>query len=129
MLFLLTILGPIHASYNDTSICTSTYTINQCIKHVPNQTITTLSSTTSYLFTKINHQNKSQPYAQYHQDVHQPRLLTNINKMYHNQDVLLKVCSCIYSTSSINQLPTRNVPSIYQSCNIHGSSCMPRNVS
>jgi hypothetical protein len=55
--------------------------------------------------------------------VHQPRLLTNINKMYHNQDVLLKVYQYIYATSSINHVPTillaiasNNVPSMYQSC-------------
>jgi hypothetical protein len=87
------------------------------------QHISSISSTKSDLLTKINHQDNSQPYAQYHQDVHQPRLLTNINKMYHNQYVLLKVYQYIYATSSINHVPTillasasNNVPSMYQSC-------------
>jgi hypothetical protein len=55
--------------------------------------------------------------------VHQPRLLTNINKMYQDQDVLLIVYQVIYATSSINHVPTillasasNNVPSMYQSC-------------
>jgi hypothetical protein len=86
---------------------------NTCLINLINQ---------SDLFTKINHRDNSQPYAQYHQDVHQPRLLTNINKMYHNQDVLLKVYQVIYATSSINHVPTillasasNNVPNMYQS--------------
>jgi hypothetical protein len=78
----------------------------------------------SYLFTNINHQDNSQPYgSQYHQDVHQPRLLTNINNIYQNQDVPLNVYQVIYTTSSINHVPTillasasNNVPNMYQSC-------------
>jgi hypothetical protein len=93
------------------------------------QHVSSISSTKSDLFTKINHQENSQPYVQYHQDVHESRLFTNINKMYHNQDVLIKVYTYIYATSSINHVPTillasasNNVPSMYQSCINYRSS-------
>jgi hypothetical protein len=140
----LMILGPIHASYNDPSICTCT--INKCINHAPNlyhqpvhqpctklyhhTSASTMHQNTTCHINLINqirsiHQDQSQPYAQYHQDVHQPRLLTNINKMYHNQDVLLKVYPYIYAHHpSMCQLASasNNVPSMYQSCIIHRSS-------
>ena len=86
------------------------------------QPISSISSTKSNLLTKINHEDISQPYAQYIQDVHRARLLTNINKMYHNQYVLLKAYQYIYATSSINHVliillesASNNVPNMYQS--------------
>jgi hypothetical protein len=113
--------------------CTNKLYQHKCINYAQHnlyqQPVSSISSTKSDLFTKINHQDNSQPYAQYHQDVHQPRLLTNINKMYHNQDVLLKVYPCIYATSSISHMPiillpsaSNNVPSMYQSCINYRSS-------
>jgi hypothetical protein len=78
--------------------------------HLPQQPIkqlvSSISSTKSDLLTKINHQDNSQSYAQCHQDVHQPRLLTNINKMYQYQYVLLILYQVMYTTSSINHVST-----------------------
>jgi hypothetical protein len=85
---------PINNLYHTNQLVLSTMYINhshnlyhhKCINYAQHilsqQPVTSTSSTKSDLFTKINHQDNSQPYAQYHQDVHQPRLLTNINKMY-----------------------------------------------
>jgi hypothetical protein len=95
--------------------------INYTQEIMSQQPITSNSSTKSYILTKINHQDKSQPYAHYHQYVHHLRILTNINKMYQDQNFLLKVYQVIYDTSSIKYVPTillasapSNVPNMYQ---------------
>jgi len=45
-----------------------------CHNNMSKQPVSSILSTKSYLLTKINHQDNSQPYAQYHQDVHQPSI-------------------------------------------------------
>jgi hypothetical protein len=95
-------------------LCTTQPVTSTCLINIINP---------SYIFTNINHRENSKPYEKYHQDVHQPILLTKIKNMYHNQDALLKVYQVIYVTSSINHVPTillesasKNLPNMYQSC-------------
>jgi hypothetical protein len=59
-----------------------------CINNMSKQPISSILTTKSDLLTKINHQENSQPYAQYHQYVHQPSMtqqliiITNINMYF-----------------------------------------------
>jgi hypothetical protein len=72
--------------------------ITTCTKQMYQQSVTIISSTKPDLITKTNHQNNSQPYAQYHQDVHQTKLLITT----HNHHPHMPLPSMYQSQPSTN---------------------------
>jgi hypothetical protein len=99
--------------YQQQTTCTKQPAPNNLYQTMYQQSVPIISSTKPDLITKTNHQNNSQPYAQYHQNVHQPRLLT------HQLDVLCHIIhkpSANNTTSKFLQQCTKHVPIM---CQLH----------